>query len=298
MDVAITGSTGLIGKSLKQALREEGHRPISLVRRPTRGEDEIQYDATTGDLDAASLEGVDAVVNLAGAGIGDSRWTDKYKKLLVDSRVETTDLVATTIAGLNDKPSVFLSGSAIGIYGDRGDQVQTEKSTPAETFLADLCVQWEAAAQPAIDAGIRTCLLRTGIVLSPRGGALAKQLPLFKLGLGGKFGNGKQYQSWISIEDEVRAILYLLESDISGPVNLTAPNPVTSTEFARTLGSVLRRPAILPVPQFGPSMLLGKELTQALLFDSARVEPTVLNASDFEYAHPGLEVALRGILNK
>lgn len=298
MDVAITGSTGLIGKALKQALRDGGHRPIALVRRPGRSEDEIQYDPAAGELDAAALEGIDAVINLAGAGIGDNRWTDKYKKLLVDSRVDTTSLIANTIAGLKTKPSVFLSGSAIGIYGDRGDQVQTESSPSAETFLAELCVQWEAAAQPAIDAGIRTCLLRTGIVLSPRGGALAKQLPLFKLGLGGKFGNGKQYQSWISIDDEVQSIIYLLDSEISGPVNLTAPNPVTGSEFARTLGSVLRRPAILPVPQFGPSTLLGKELTQALLFDSARVEPSVLNASDYAFVHPGLEVALRGILDK
>ncbi len=298
MDVAITGSSGLIGKPLKAALREAGHRPIGLVRRPARGEDEIRYDPGAGQLDAASLEGVDAVINLAGAGIGDSRWTEKYKQVLVDSRVDTTSLVATTIAGLNSKPSVFLSGSAIGIYGDRADTVNTEASPAADTFLADLVVKWEAAAQPAVDADIRTAFLRTGIVLTPRGGALAKLLPLFKLGVGGKFGNGKQYMSWISIVDQVAAMVYLLDSDISGPVNLTAPTPVTNGEFTKTLAGVLKRPAILPVPKFGPSLLLGGELVQALLYDSARVEPTVLNASDYTYQYPGLEVALRGLLGK
>ncbi len=267
MDVAITGSSGLIGKPLKAALRLAGHRPIGLVRRPARGEDEIRYDPAAGQLDAAALEGIDAVVNLAGAGIGDARWTEKYKSLLLDSRVDTTSLVASTIAQLDNKPSVFLSGSAIGVYGDRGDEVLTETSAQADTFLAGIVSQWESAAQPAIDAGIRTAFLRTGIVLSQRGGALAKMLPLFKLGVGGKFGNGDQFWSWISIDDELKAILFLLEADISGPVNLTAPNPVTNTEFTKTLARVLTRPAMIPVPKFGPSLLLGKELTQALLFD-------------------------------
>lgn len=298
MDVAITGSSGLIGKPLKVALREAGHRPIGLVRRPARGEDEIRYDPEAGELDSASLEGVDAVINLAGAGIGDQRWTERYKRQILDSRVNTTSLVATTIANLETTPSVFLSGSAIGVYGDRGSEVQTETSPPADTFLADVVKQWEEAAQPAIDAGIRTAFLRTGIVLSPRAGALAKMLPLFKLGVGGKFGNGSQYWSWISIDDEVKAIMFLLDGDVSGPVNLTAPNPVTNTEFTSTLGRVLKRPALVPVPKFGPSILLGKELTQALLFDSARVEPTVLRASSFDFDYPGLEVALRALLDK
>ncbi len=298
MDVAITGSSGLIGKPLKTTLREAGHRPIGLVRRPARGEDEIQYDPGAGQLDAASLEGVDAVINLAGAGIGDSRWTDKYKKLILDSRVDTTSLIASTIANLDTKPSVFLSGSAIGLYGDRGAEVLTEASSPADTFLADVVKQWEAAAQPAVDAGIRTAFLRTGIVLSSRGGALAKMLPLFKLGIGGKFGNGNQYWSWISIDDELKSILFLLDSSISGPVNLTAPNPVTNAEFTKTLARVLKRPALIPVPKFGPSVLLGPELTQALLFDSSRVDPTVLNNSSYVFDYPGLEVALRALLGK
>ncbi|MFW2381775.1 MAG: TIGR01777 family oxidoreductase [Acidimicrobiales bacterium] len=298
MDVAITGSSGLIGKQLKTVLRAEGHRPISLVRRPARGADEIQYDPAAGELDSAALEGVDAVVNLAGAGIGDQRWTDKYKQQILTSRVETTSLVANALAGLDAKPTVFLSGSAIGVYGNRGDEVQTEDSPPADTFLADVVTQWETAAQPAINAGIRTAFLRTGIVLSRRAQVLTRLLPLFKLGVGGKFGNGRQYWSWISIDDHVKAILFLLDGDISGPVNLTAPNPVTNAEFAKTLGNVLRRPAIIPIPRFGPSILFGEELTQALLFDSARVEPTVLNETDFAFDYPGLEVALRATLQK
>ncbi len=299
MDVAITGSSGLIGKALKEALREAGDRPIGLVRRPARGADEIQYDPAAGTLDGDSLEGIDAVVNLAGAGIGDKRWTAKYKRLLVDSRVDVTSLVASTIAGLNNKPSVLLSGSAVGIYGDRGATVNTEMSEAADTFLADLCIQWELAAAPAVEAGIRTAFLRTGIVLAPRGGALQKMLPLFKLGVGGPFGLGRQSWSWITLDDEVRAIQYLLKDDhISGPVNLTAPHPVTNRQFSKTLASVLSRPALVPIPKFGPSLLIGRELAQALLFDSAHVEPTVLNASAFEFNHPELEVGLRDLLDK
>lgn len=298
MDVAITGSSGLIGKALVKALRADGHRPVRLVRRPVRGEDEIRYDPAAGQLDAASLEGIDAVVNLAGAGIGDRRWTDAYKKLILESRTDTTTLVATTIAGLTDKPQRFLSGSAIGVYGDRGDEVLTEKSTAADTFLAEVVVQWESAALPAIDAGISTAFLRTGIVLSPRGGALAKQLPIFKAGLGGRFGDGSQFQSWISLDDEVRAIMHLLGSEVTGPVNLVAPNPVTNAEFTRILGRVLRRPTVIPIPKFGPALLLGTELTEALLFESVRAEPAVLHADEFEFWHPELEVALRDLLEK
>lgn len=298
MDVAITGSSGLIGKALVKALREEGHRPIRLVRRPVRAEDEIRYDPAAGELDAASLEGIDAVVNLAGAGIGDRRWTDAYKKLILESRTDTTSLVASTIAGLENKPQRFLSGSAVGVYGDRGDEVLTEESQAAGTFLADVVTQWEAAAQPAVDAGISTAFLRTGIVLSPRGGALAKQLPIFKLGLGGRFGDGSQYQSWISLDDEVRAILHLLTSAVTGPVNLVAPNPVTNAEFTRTLGRVLKRPTILPIPRFGPALLLGTELTDALLFESVRAQPAVLHTDGYDFTHPELEVALRDLLDK
>jgi uncharacterized protein (TIGR01777 family) len=245
-----------------------------------------------------AFQGIDAVVHLAGAGIGDKRWTDSYKMEILESRTRGTRLLAETMASLEVKPSVFLSGSAIGIYGVRDDEELTEQSSIGSGFLADVCRDWEAAAAPATQAGIRTVLLRTGIVLSPKGGALKKQLPLFKLGLGGKFGNGKQWQSWISITDEVNAIIHLLTSSVSGPVNLTAPQPVTNSDFTRTLASVVSRPAIVPIPSFGPKLLLGGELANALLFTGQRVVPSVLSNDGFQFAHPTLESALRALLNK
>ncbi len=299
MDVAITGSSGLIGTALRSALSNAGHRPIRLVRRaPSSGADEIQWDVDGGTIDAASLEGVDAVVHLAGAGIGDKRWNADYKNVLVESRTKGTALIAETLAGLDAKPSIFLSGSAIGYYGPHGDDVITEDTPAGSTFLADLCVQWEAAAQPAIDAGIPTAFLRTGLVQTPKGGALKKLLPLFKLGVGGPFGNGKQYQSWITLDDEVGAILHLLSAGVTGPVNLTAPDPVTNNAFSKTLGKVLKRPSFARVPAFAPRLLLGKEMADALLFESQNIVPNVLQASGYRYAHPDLESGLRAVLGK
>ncbi len=298
MDVVITGSSGLIGTALITALKADGHRPIRLVRRATSGADELTWDPAAGNIDAAGFEGVDAVVHLAGAGIGDKRWNEAYKKVLVESRTASTSLLASTLAGLNNPPRVLLSGSAIGFYGDRGDETLTETSDAGEGFLADLTVKWEAAAQSAIDAGIRTAFLRTGIVQTPKGGALKKQLPLFKFGLGGKMGSGEQYVSWITLADEVSAIQHLLTADVSGPVNLTAPQPVTNAGYTDTLGSVLGRPTFLPVPAFAPKLLLGGEMGQALLFDSAKVLPSTLEASGFSFAHPDLETGLRAELGK
>ena len=202
----------------------------------------MTWDPAGGQLDPTVFDGCDAVINLSGAGIGDKRWTDDYKRELLASRVQTTELLATTIAELDHPPSVFLSGSAVGWYGDRGDERLDELSPPGSGFLSDLCQQWEAASMAAEKAGIRTVQLRTGIVLAAQGGALKKQLPLFKLGLGGRFGNGHQWQSWISIDDEIRAITHLLTSEICGAVNLTAPEPVTNVEFTATLGKALHRP--------------------------------------------------------
>lgn len=299
MDVAVTGSSGLIGAALVTALSEAGHRPIALVRRaPRSGADEITWDPAAGTIDSESLDGVDAIVNLSGAGIGDKRWTEEYKKLCFDSRIDGTALLATTMATMKTQPRVFLSGSAIGYYGSQGATELTERSPAGSGFLADLTVAWEAAAAPAVDAGIRTAFLRTGIVLSTAGGALPKLLPLFKFGLGGKFGSGEQYMAWVSIDDEVAAILYLLDADISGPVNLTAPNPVTNAEFASVLGRVLGRPSFLPVPAFGPKLVLGGDRADALLFDSARVLPEVLQGSSFEHAHVELGAGLRGVLGR
>lgn len=299
MDIVISGSSGLIGSRLVPALAGAGHRPIRLVRRaPKPGADEIGWQPADGEIDAASLEGVDAVVHLAGAGIGDKRWDDDYKRLLLTSRTEPTALLAKTLASLSKPPSVLLSGSAIGYYGDRGDEVLTEQSDSGSGFLPDLVRQWEAAAQPAAEAGIRTVYLRTGIVLANDGGALGKMLPLFRFGVGGRFGSGRQYMSWITIDDEIGAIEFLLGADLSGPVNLTAPSPVTNATFTETLGSVLGRPTLLPVPAFGPKLLLGAEAAQALLFDSQRVEPAALNDAGFGFHHPELVDGLRAVVGK
>ena len=298
MRVVMSGSSGLIGTALVASLRSQGHTVVRLVRRAAGGADEISWDPAAGTLDPASLDGADAVVNLSGAGIGDRRWTDAYKRELLDSRLHTTELLARTIAATERRPSVFLSGSAIGWYGPRGDEELSESATAGSGFLADICAKWEDATGPAEAAGVRTAHLRTGIVLSPRSGALKKQLPLFKLGLGGRFGRGTQWQSWISIDDEVAAIEHLLTADVAGPVNLTAPNPVTNREFTKVLASVLKRPAFVPIPSFGPKLVLGGELADALLFTGQRVVPTKLQASGYVFQHATLEVALRALLGR
>ena len=298
MKILITGASGLIGQALTKQLNASGHTTVAAVRREPRRNDEVQWNPTTGEMSPSAFDGVDAVVHLAGAGIGDKRWTDAYKMEILQSRTLGTALLADTMASLDKKPTVFLSGSAIGIYGVRDDTELGEDAAIGTGFLADVCRDWEAASASASAAGIRTVLLRTGIVLSPKGGALKKQLPLFKLGLGGKFGNGKQWQSWISITDEVNAIIHLLTSNLSGAVNLTAPTAVTNAEFTRVLASVVSRPAILPIPSFGPKLLLGGELADALLFTGQRVVPNALVADGFHFAHPTLDVALRALLNK
>ena len=298
MKILITGASGLIGRALTTELKAQGHTVIAAVRREARRNDEVQWDPAGGVLAPSAFDGVNAVVHLAGAGIGDKRWTDSYKKEILESRTLSTSLLARTMAALDTQPTVFLSGSAIGYYGAMQDEKLDETSSIGDGFLADICGQWEQAAQPAIDAGIRTVFLRTGIVLSPQGGALKKQLPLFKLGVGGRFGNGKQWQSWISITDEVNAIIHLLTSSISGPVNLTAPEPVTNADFTRTLASVLSRPAVLPIPTFGPKLVLGGELANALLFTGQRVIPSALTRDGFVFAHQTLDAALRALLKK
>jgi hypothetical protein len=297
MKIVVSGASGLIGSQLVSTLKANGHDVVQLVRR-SAGQGQITWDPKTGELDPAALEGCNAVIHLSGAGIGDKRWTDSYRKEILDSRTLTTALLATTIASLQRKPEVFLSGSAIGIYGARGDEQLDETSKHGTGFLAEVCEKWEAAAQPAISAGVRTVFLRTGIVLSPKGGALKKLLPLFRLGVGGKFGNGKQWQSWISMDDEVGAIMHLLSANVSGAVNLTAPQPVTNAEFTKVLAQVVKRPALLPIPAFGPKLLLGSELADALLFTGQRVMPQVLSTSGFSFKHPTLESALRSLLTK
>jgi hypothetical protein len=296
MRIAITGATGLIGTAAANHLAAAGHDIVPVVRRDPRP-GEIGWDPAAGRLDPDDLRSIDAVIHLAGAGIGDRRWTDEYKRILMDSRVDGTSLIAATLAALGaDGPKVLLSGSAIGFYGERGDEELDESSSAGSGFLAEICVRWEAATEPAEAAGVRVVHLRTGIVLTPEGGALKKMLPLFKLGAGGRFGNGRQWMSWISLTDEVRAIDHLLSSTVSGPVNLTAPAPVRNAEFATTLGRVLKRPALVPVPSFGPKLLLGGELADALLFDGQRVLPRALGDDAFEFSHPDLATALRAEL--
>ncbi len=296
MRVAITGATGLIGTPLVGALRQHGHTVTRLVRKAATSGDR-QWDPTAASLDPSLLSGIDTVIHLAGAGIGDHRWTDEYKALIRSSRVQSTNLLARAMAAA-DGPKVLLSGSAIGIYGDRSDEQLDETSELGSGFLADVCREWEGATAPAESAGVRVVHLRTGIVLTPAGGALKKLLPLFRLGLGGRFGNGRQWQSWISIDDEVAAIESMLTSSVSGAVNLTAPNPVTNSEFSRVLGKVLKRPALFPVPPLAPRLAVGRELADNLLFQGQRVLPKALEADGYHFQHPTLQSALTHLLKR
>ena len=293
--IVVAGSSGLIGRALVAELRRQGRAVQRLVRRPTAGDDEINWDPAAGRLDGAALEGAGAVVNLAGAGIGDRRWTANRKQILWDSRIGSAALLATTVSGLPEPPAVIVSASAMGFYSERGDTVLTEDSEPGQGFLADLCQAWEEAARP--EANVRTVLLRTGVVLAADGPFLRRQLPLFKLGLGGRLGPADRWVSWISPVDVVAAICRLLDSDVSGPVNLTAPNPVTNEEFTRALGRVLHRPAVLPVPVALPSLLLGAEAVAGLT-QSARVIPEVLLADGFTFAHTDVTAALAHALGR
>lgn len=296
MDIAVTGSSGFIGTALLSALRGAGHRVRRVVRRAPSHPDELRWDPEAGTIDVSGLAGVQAVVNLAGEGITTRRWTAAQKQRIRQSRIDSTRLIARTVAELEPRPAVLISGSGVDYYGDRGDEELTEAATPGAGFLSGVCVEWEAATAPAADAGVRTAFLRTGIVLHPGAGALSRMLPLFKLGLGGRFGDGRQWWPWIDLDDEVGAILHLLGSDVSGPVNCVAPQPVTNAQLTRTLGRVLKRPVVVPVPRVGPEILLGSELVQSLLYDSKRVLPTRLLDSGYRFAHPDLEGSLRAML--
>ena len=300
MKVAVAGSSGLIGTGLMAGLRSEGHEVVRLVRRDAEARDEVRWDPLRGELDPGDLKGVDAFVNLAGAGIGNERWTPGRRKEVLDSRVVPTRLLAETAAKLDPPPNVFLGASGVGWYGyDTGDDEKTEADPHGHGFLADLVVAWEEATQPAERAGIRTVLLRSGVVQSTAGGALAKQLLPFKLGLGGRLGTGRQYLSWISLADEVGAIMFCLTRDaLSGPVNLTAPNPVTNAEFTRTLGRLLHRPTLVPTPTPALKALFGEDLVREMLLGGQRAIPTMLQEHGFRWLHPSLDVALRDILGR
>ncbi|MGH3378010.1 MAG: TIGR01777 family oxidoreductase [Actinoallomurus sp.] len=294
MQIAITGSTGLIGKALVSALRDEGLTVIRLVRRPPAAEDEVRWDPF-GEMDPAALEGVDGVVHLAGAGIGDHRWTETYKRQVRDSRVEGTRTLAHALARLDRRPAVFVSGSAVGYYGDTGDVAVDESAAPGEGFLSALCRDWEAAARPAVDAGIRVVHPRTGLVLAREGGLLGKVLPLFRVGLGGRLGSGRQWMSWISLADHIAALRFLLHDGIQGPVNLTAPEPVTNADFTRAVGRALHRPTPFIVPAPALRLALGEFADEGALV-SQRVLPDRLTKAGFTFQHPGVDAALADML--
>lgn len=296
--IAITGSTGLIGEALVASLRADGHQVQRVVRRQAdAGDDDVVWDLERGTIDAAKLEGVDAVVHLAGEPIGASRWTDATKRAIRDSRATGTGLIAETLAGLQDKPSVLVSSSAVGIYGDRGDELLSETSTPGDDFLAEVCSVWESAADPARAAGIRVVHPRTGVVIAD-GGPLMDKLELpFKLGVGGKVGSGGQYVPWISLDDEVRALRFLIDEDLEGAVNLVGPTPATNLDLTQALGRVLRRPTVFPIPAFAIRALYG-EMGETLATVSQRVVPERLQQAGFSFAHDSIEAALRTALDR
>lgn len=290
--IAVTGASGLIGSALVRSLADDGHQVVRLVRREPQGPDEVRWDPQERYVDAAGLAGVDAVVNLAGAGIGDKRWTPEYKRMIRDSRVFGTTALAEAAASLPEPPRVFVNGSAIGFYGETGDRITDEDAPPGEGFLPSVCEEWEEAAAPVREAGVRTAFVRTGLVVSSGGGAWAKMFPLFKAGLGGRLGNGKQYWSYIALHDEVAAIRHILDrEDLSGPFNLTAPHPLTNQEITEAMGRVLHRPTPFPVPAAVLKTVLGEMAGDVL--GSQRVVPKRLLESGFQFAFPGIEDAIR-----
>jgi hypothetical protein len=292
MKVLITGATGLIGTPLQKMLRDAGHELLLASRKPPKNESYVQWDINDGFAAPEKLEGVDAVIHLAGENLNGLRWTDEKKKAIRDSRILGTRNVVDSISNLKQRPRVFASSSAIGFYGDRSDEVMTETSPPGKGFLPEVCREWEAEARRAEDAGIRTVLLRAGIVLSKDGGALGTMLTPFKFGLGGVIGSGKQWMSWISLDDHVAVIKFVLENKaIRGAVNSVSPNPVTNEEFTKTMGEVLYRPTFIPVPEFAVHLAFG-EMGDTLLLDSTRVAPKRLDEAGFKFNFPDLKKAL------
>lgn len=303
MKVLVAGSTGLIGSALVAALKDDGAEVVRLVRpgtdrRRLAADPSVPWDPDRGKLDPKALEGFDAVVNLAGANIAGGRWTKAYKLRLRESRLATAGLLAETLAGLSRKPKVFVSVSALGVYGDRGEVEIDETSPPGRGFLAFLGQEWEHAADPARRAGVRIVHPRLGLVLSPKGGILGRMLPPFQVGLGAVLGSGKQWMSWVTLSDAVKALRFLLKEDApSGPVNVAAPHPVRNEEFVKTLGRVLRRPVFLRAPAFALKALVG-EMAEEGLLASCRMVPLRLTEAGFAFDHPELEGALRALLRK
>jgi uncharacterized protein (TIGR01777 family) len=289
MQIAVTGSTGLVGSALVPLLIQSGHNVVRMTR-PS------QWDPEKGTVDMAALNGIDALVHLAGENIAAGRWTIARKARIRDSRVKGTKLIAEALTRMQKPPEVMISASAMGYYGDRGSEVLREDSGPGSGFLSDVCRQWESATDPATRKGIRVVHLRIGVVLSQKGGALGKMLLPFKMGAGGRIGSGTQYWSWISIDDLCAAIIHCIQaSGLHGPVNAVSPFPVTNLEFTKVLGRVLHRPTIFPLPAFAARIMLG-QMADALLLASARVEPAKLVGSRFVFRHKDLEAALATLL--
>jgi uncharacterized protein len=296
--ILLTGSSGLIGTSLVRSLEQHRIPVIQLRRRPSAQSNEELWDpyASTPMRHPEVLEGLTAAVHLSGASLAERRWTPAYKREIADSRITPTKALAKLLAGLTSKPEVLVCASAIGIYGDRGAEELSEASLPGSGFLSELCHAWEAAARPVQEAGIRVVHLRFGVVLSPEGGALKQMLPIFRAGLGGRLGSGRQWISWIALPDAVRVVEFVLQNkDIAGSVNVVAPNPVTNLEFTRSLARALRRPAVLPVPAFALRLALG-EMAEATILQSERVVPARLSAAGFDFAYPKVDAALHAIL--
>ena len=297
MRILVSGSHGLVGKALTRSLTDDGHEVVRLVRRErTLGKPEVEWHPELGRIETAQLEGIEAVVHLAGENIASGRWTNQKKRAIRESRVQGTALLSDALARLLTSPSVFLSASAIGYYGDRGDESLNEKSAPGKDFLSQVCVDWEAATRPAVEKGIRTVHTRFGIILDAREGALAKMLPPFRMGIGGRIGDGKQWMSWIALDDVVNGLTFLMQDKSThGPVNFVAPNPVTNAEFTKTLGRAVAKPTWFPVPAFGARLVFG-EMADALLLSSQRVQPGVLKDRGYVFGWPTLEPALRHLL--
>ena len=298
MKILVSGSHGLVGKALTHALTDEGHEVVRLVRRERSvGSPEVEWYPDQGRIDAARLEGIEAAIHLAGDNIAGGRGTARKKRTIRESRVQGTLLLSEALASLSRPPSIVISASAIGIYGNRGDELLTEQSLPGKDFLANVCIDWEAATISATEKGIRTTHARFGVILDAREGALAKMLPPFRAGIGGKIGAGNQWMSWVALDDVVAALKFLLaDRTIQGPVNVVAPNPVTNEEFTKTLGRVLSRATFLPMPAFAARLAFG-EMADALLLSSQKVEPAVLEDNGFLFTWPTLEPALKHILN-
>lgn len=301
MRVAITGSTGLVGSEVVTVLSAAGHEVVRLVRRSPAPEEKavLRWDPVKREVDAAGLEGFDSVIHLAGENVGSGRWTAARKAAIRDSRVNGTRLLCEALAGLARPPKTLVCASAIGYYGDRGEELLTEDSSPGAGFLPEVCREWEAASGPAARKGIRVVVLRMGVVLSPKGGALSRMLPLFRAGLGGVIGGGRQYMSWIALDDLVGIVLHALQSgELRGPVNAVAPRPVTNREFTEALGTALSRPTPLPVPAFALRLAVGREMADALLLASARGVPRRLEETGYRFRFPELGAALRRLLAK